>query len=58
MKPSNIEKKKKNYIVVECGDNSYLQINKLQIEGRNILSIKEFLVGNKILEGEKFHSRV
>lgn len=54
MSVATIVKITKDFIVVQCGENSFLKINKLQIEGKNILSTKDFLSGNKMIVGEKF----
>ena len=51
---------KKGAICVGCKDNTSLKIEVLQIEGKKIMSSKEFIKGNKekILETKKFSSSV
>lgn len=54
MPVATIAKITKDFIVAQCGENSFLKINKLQIEGKNVVSAKDFLLGSKMITGEKF----
>jgi methionyl-tRNA formyltransferase len=55
--PATILEVNKDFITVKCGNNSCLRIKKLQLEGKNIMLTKQFLLGNKINAGEQFSGR-
>jgi len=44
----------KNKLLVGCGNQTVLQIDELQLEGKRRMSVRDFLNGIKINSGEKF----
>lgn len=45
---------KKAGIVVQCGKNDLLKINKLQPQGKNVISSSDFINGYRLKTGERF----
>jgi methionyl-tRNA formyltransferase len=50
----SVVKVKKESLVVQCGNGSMLEILKLQPENKKVMTVKEFLCGHKVVEGDKF----
>jgi len=50
--PSQITEIAKEFILVKCGENSYLKITKLQKEGKNVTTVRNFLSGYQIKTGD------
>lgn len=48
----------KTGLVVKCGNNTFLKILQLQLEGAKILNYKDFLNGNKNLLGTKLNGNI
>jgi Methionyl-tRNA formyltransferase len=44
----------KSYLIVACGDNSFLRINEIQIAGKKRMHIKDFLAGFRNAESYTF----
>jgi|GEM_PF-4371906 len=44
----------KNNFTIACGENTALRILELQLEGKNRIDTKSFLLGNPIKTGEMF----
>ena len=45
-------------LIIKCGENSYIKINELQIEGGKRLIYKDFLNGNKIEVGTVLNGNI
>ena len=41
--------------IIQCGSNSFLEITQIQKEGKNRQLTNQFLLGNKIIEGENLN---
>lgn len=39
-------------VIIACGEKSFLELEEVQLEGSRKMSIKEFIAGNKIKEGD------
>ncbi|MCS7228240.1 MAG: methionyl-tRNA formyltransferase [Endomicrobia bacterium] len=56
--PFNLEgsivKIEKDFLIVRCGENTYIKILKLQPENKNVLNIQQFVCGYKIKLYDKF----
>lgn len=51
--PGTVLDSKGELLLVSCGDNSILQIDELQLEGKNRMKTRDFLNGVKVQIGEK-----
>lgn len=51
-KPGEVVYLSKNSAIVACGEGTFLELEEVQLEGSRKMTIKEFLAGNKLKEGD------